>query len=87
MLIPLYANFSPLIMSTWGVYEDSEKVRAKMASWEGAQSDVVLVTGANSLLGQHVVKHLALYWEKLAEIRTFDENAFVKELGKFWRQE
>jgi uncharacterized protein YbjT (DUF2867 family) len=31
-------------------------------------SDVVLVTGGSGFLGQHVIKHLQLYAEQVAEI-------------------
>ncbi len=60
------------------------RVTRKMSEEEaGLKDDVVLVTGANSLLGQHVIKHLQLYWDKLDRIKTFDlRKFFTSSLSK-----
>lgn len=43
---------------------------------------VVMVTGANGFLGQHVIKHLQLFTENIKEIRVLDTALFVQKLGK-----
>ena len=46
-------------------------------------SDVVLVTGGCGFLGQHVIKHLQLYAEQVAEIRVLDLIPFKRKLGEY----
>ncbi len=48
------------------------------------KKDVVVVTGANGFLGQHVIKLLHTYCtDEVEEIRIFDIKPFSKRLGKF----
>ena len=54
------------------MYDDSAEER-----------DIVLVTGANGFLGQHVVKLLHEKDEDLDEIRCFDIRHYQNKLGKF----
>lgn len=44
-------------------------------------SHVVLVTGGNGFLGQHVVKHLHLYGNNVKEIRVYDMAEYKQKLG------
>lgn len=44
---------------------------------------IILVTGGNGFLGQHVIKHLQLYGEGITEIRVLDIIPFVQKMGLY----
>jgi nucleoside-diphosphate-sugar epimerase len=54
------------------MFDDSSELR-----------DVVLVTGANEFVAQHILKLLHEQDEHVDEIRVFDRTAYENKLGAF----